>query len=165
MTLVVLSGCGGNNSPQNSGNNNSISNNKGTGAVNTGSPNTPPQNGNNNKPAAPSGRVVNVVSQDFKLSDGFIVPIERQTIVPDGFIGISTADEFDKIRLNSNGKYILMADIDLKSLSDYEPFDFTGFFDGNGYKIQFAAFYFTNISHSLTGTRIETIKKQVIGIW
>lgn len=57
--------------------------------------------------------------------------------VPDGYTPIYTAAEFDNIRNNLAGKYILMDDIDLSSYHYWEPIGstvapFTGELDGNG---------------------------------
>ncbi|GHH99736.1 fibronectin type III domain-containing protein [Neobacillus kokaensis] len=73
------------------------------------------------------------------------------TEVPDGYIGIYTMDDLDKVRQSLSGKYILMNDIDLSKSTDkgglydrngagWEPIGsketpFTGIFDGNNYKI------------------------------
>jgi len=92
-----------------------------------------------------------VVYEGFELHDGFIVPVERKTEVPEGYIGIYTFDDFNKIALEcspdeyywtsrsettvteSNTKsYILMNDISFPST--YEPpVAFYGTLDGNGY--------------------------------
>jgi len=87
--------------------------------------------------ASKKGRVTNVTSPEFELSDDFIVPVVRQTTVPEGYIGISTAEEFDKIRLNKAGNYILMGDIDLALILEWEPIDsFKGILDGNGFTVK-----------------------------
>jgi len=73
----------------------------------------------------------------------------RLTEVPEGYIGVYTAEDLDNVRENLNGKYILMNDIVLTP--DYymegNLFDggfvpigdsgnpFTGIFNGNGYVI------------------------------
>lgn len=81
--------------------------------------------------------VKNVTSQNFQLSEGFIVPIDVQSTVPDGWIGIYTVEEFVKISLNGANKYILMNDLDLTSLSKWTVVSINegGIFDGNGYTI------------------------------
>ena len=76
-----------------------------------------------------------VVSPNFSLTNGFIIPVEQQSTAPDGYIAIKTAEEFLKIGLNPTGFYILLNDIDLSEY-DYEPVEeFSGIFDGNGYLI------------------------------
>ena len=78
---------------------------------------------------------------------------EHLTEVPEGYLGIYTKDDLDSIKLDMAGKYILMNDIVFND-SDYvkggsfynsgkgwEPIgtsstNFTGVFDGNGYKIK-----------------------------
>ncbi|MBS4200530.1 InlB B-repeat-containing protein [Bacillus sp. FJAT-49732] len=64
------------------------------------------------------------------------------TEVPEGYIGIYTADDLDRVRENLSAKYILMNDIDLieKYSTGWMPIGseetaFTGVFDGNGKKI------------------------------
>lgn len=63
----------------------------------------------------------------------------RLTEVPEGYVGIYTADDFDLIRENPAGNFILMADIDLGGASHtpigdhLTPFD--GRFNGNGHVI------------------------------
>lgn len=69
--------------------------------------------------------------------------------VPDGYIGIYTAEDLNNIRNNLKGKYILMNNIDLSSYSQgkgWEPIikyidkdkslKFKGILDGNGYAIK-----------------------------
>ena len=46
---------------------------------------------------------------------------ENQTTVPDGYIGIYTAEDLYNIRNNLSGKYILMNDIDLSVYENWEP--------------------------------------------
>lgn len=63
----------------------------------------------------------------------------RLTEVPDGYIGVYTAEDLDAVRYNLNGKYILMNDIDLGG-KNFVPIGdsgdpFTGIFNGNGYVI------------------------------
>lgn len=61
------------------------------------------------------------------------------TEVPEGYVGIYTADDLNLIRENTDGNFILMADIDLGGkehtpIGDYlNPFN--GKFDGNGHVI------------------------------
>ena len=65
---------------------------------------------------------------------------ENKTSVPEGYIGIYTAEDLNNIRNNLSGKYILMNDIDLSVYENWEPIGdydnrFCGEFDGNGYQI------------------------------
>jgi hypothetical protein len=78
----------------------------------------------------------------------FIVPVVHQTTVPEGYVGVYTVEDLDNIRNNlfGNGKYIVMNDIDVSSVDNWEPIGersifgdinpFHGTFDGNGYKIE-----------------------------
>lgn len=66
-----------------------------------------------------------------------VVFAENQTSVPEGYIGIYTAEDLYNIRNNLSGKYILMNDIDLSVYENWEPIGtleepFTGELDGNG---------------------------------
>ena len=95
MTLS-LTACGGNNNVKSSSTGssyidegNSIDENNSTNG-----------NKNNDTDNTQQGRIINVTSQKFELSDGFIVPVEKQTTAPNGWIPITTAEEFTKINLN-----------------------------------------------------------------
>lgn len=60
--------------------------------------------------------------------------------VPEGYIGIYTAEDLNNIRNNLSGKYFLMNDIDLSVYENWEPIGtdnlpFTGEFNGNGNEI------------------------------
>jgi glucan-binding YG repeat protein len=77
---------------------------------------------------------------------------EQLSEVPEGYIGIYTVEDLDKVRNNLNNKYILMKNIDLSTATDeggtyfnsgagWEPIGseaapFTGIFDGNGHSIK-----------------------------
>jgi len=90
-----------------------------------------------NEAAIVYGRVLNVTSPYFELADGFIVPVVRLTAAPDDFIPIYTSDDFNRIRYNAAGNYILMADIDLSEIPDWEPIQsLQGVFEGNGFAIR-----------------------------
>lgn len=59
-----------------------------------------------------------------------------------GYTFISTVDEFTNIRSDLSGKYILMSDIDLGNITQWQPFggcnlaeSFTGVLDGQNHKI------------------------------
>lgn len=66
----------------------------------------------------------------------FIEPVTHITEVPEGYIGISNADELNNIRNSLSQKYILMSNIDLAEISNWMPIDnFNGVLDGNGYEI------------------------------
>lgn len=75
------------------------------------------------------------------LSLAFAAEDEAIAAVPDGYIGIYTAEDLDNIRNNLSGKYILMNDIDLSSYENWNPIGtsdapFTGELDGNGYTVE-----------------------------
>ena len=56
--------------------------------------------------------------------------------VPEGYIGIYTVEDFDYLRNSSTGQYILMNDIDMSNIDDWDGINFQGTFDGNNYEIQ-----------------------------
>lgn len=65
---------------------------------------------------------------------------ENQASVPEGYIGIYTAEDLNNARNNLSGKYILLNDLDLSVYENWEPIGtndspFTGIFDGNGFSI------------------------------
>ena len=92
-----------------------------------------------------------VVQEGCELHDGFIVDVQQQDTVPEGYIGVYTYEDFKKISDScpsdagikssndyknefTNGKFILMNDITLPD--DYDPAGvFYGVLDGNGYTI------------------------------
>ncbi len=76
------------------------------------------------------------------LNLDFVGESNRQETVPEGWVGIYTAEDLDSIRNDLDGKYILMNDLTFSE--DAEAFTpigtkdapFTGQFDGNGYVIR-----------------------------
>ena len=61
--------------------------------------------------------------------------------VPEGYTPIYTAEDFNNIRNDLDGKFILMNDIDLSVYDNWDPIGssetpFTGELDGNGYTIR-----------------------------
>lgn len=56
--------------------------------------------------------------------------------VPEGYIGIYTVEDLDYLRNSSTGQYILMNDIDMSNIDDWDGINFQGTFDGNNYEIQ-----------------------------
>jgi len=54
----------------------------------------------------------------------------------DRTVEISNAEELQQVRENPSGNYVLVDDIDLSHIDNFEPIgDFTGTFDGNGHTI------------------------------
>lgn len=76
------------------------------------------------------------VSDEFVMDkeqpDGFMVKLESKEEVPEGYVGIYTAD--DLLQMEEGGQYILMSDLDMSDVK-WETKDFKGTFDGNGYVI------------------------------
>lgn len=69
-------------------------------------------------------------------SEGFLVPVEQVTEVPEGYVGIYTAEDLYNIRNDLDGNYILMNDIDLSVYENWEPLPkFQGILNGNGHNI------------------------------
>ncbi len=65
---------------------------------------------------------------------------ENQPAVPEGYIGIYTAEDLNNIRNGLDGQYILASHIDLSGYSEWSVIGkygapFTGEIDGNGYSI------------------------------
>ena len=89
--------------------------------------------------------ITSVVHPEFELTNGFIEPVEQVDKAPEGFIPISTAEEFSKIGLNPAASYILMADIDLAGRDWALISDFSGILEGNGYTVR-------NASDAIFGT-------------
>ena len=54
-------------------------------------------------------------------TDGFLVPVAQKDTVPYGYTGIYTAEDFNNIRENLSGQYILMNDIDLSLFQSWNP--------------------------------------------
>lgn len=91
----------------------------------------------------PYGRDFGEYGLDFIACDlSNVCPIISIVILKDDCIPIYTPDELLRINDNLAGDYILMADIDLSEMGDWEPIggrfgerQFTGSLDGNGHSI------------------------------
>lgn len=70
-------------------------------------------------------------------SAGFISSIQQQDLVPDGYTGIYSQTDLEKITANPSGLYILMEDIEVSNWIPICQSDnpFTGVFEGNGHTI------------------------------
>lgn len=64
----------------------------------------------------------------------FILPVEQVYEVPEGYTGIYSAADLQKIKDNSEGKYILMDNIIMNGIS-LRAIGFKGELEGNGYTI------------------------------
>ncbi len=69
-------------------------------------------------------------------TDNFETQVQHITSVPDGYIGIYTADDLQNIKLNPNANYILMNDIDLSGYVFESLYYESGTFNGNNYSIK-----------------------------
>lgn len=83
--------------------------------------------------------------------------------VPDGFTGIYNNENLDAIRSNPAGRYILMNDIDLSSVANWQPIGdetspFSGVFYGNGHTIK-------NLTVTITPKTKYDVKKCGIGLF
>lgn len=87
----------------------------------------------------------------FELSydniEGFISSEEPKTEIPNGYKGIYSVEDLKNVK--SNGKYILMADLDLTDASGYSLREFEGILDGNYHVISGSQKY---IVSTLSGT-------------
>ena len=89
-----------------------------------------------------------VLALVFSISS-FMFVAAAETVsdeVPEGYTPIYTAKEFNNIRNNLAGKYILMDDIDLSDYYKWNPIGssgepFTGELDGNGYSVSDMTIY------------------------
>lgn len=74
-------------------------------------------------------------------NDCFIKSVTVNKTVPDGYTAITNIEELNAVRNNLDGKYVLMNDVDLSSVSAWKPIGnkdvpFTGVFNGNGYSVK-----------------------------
>ncbi|MCZ2258651.1 InlB B-repeat-containing protein [Sporosarcina sp. G11-34] len=84
-----------------------------------------------------------IFSENLVKAEGLTKEYNYLTEVPNGYIGIESIEDLNKVRSGLGAKYILMNDIDLTketSVDGWIPIGnrdkpFTGVFDGNGYKI------------------------------
>lgn len=60
---------------------------------------------------------------------------EHLSEVPDGYIGIYTIEDLKNSGYNTKGNYILMNDLDLSSVADWDGINNDAVFDGNNYTI------------------------------
>lgn len=60
---------------------------------------------------------------------------EHLSEVPNGYIGIYTVEDLQNSTFNTEGNYILMNDLDLSSVADWEGINNKSTFDGNNYTI------------------------------
>ena len=70
-----------------------------------------------------------------------LTPLTEDEAIAQGYTLIKTADDLNNIRNNLSGKYILMNDIDLSSIINWQPIGdasnaFTGELNGNGHVIK-----------------------------
>lgn len=68
------------------------------------------------------------------IRNGFIKEGEAQEEIAEGYTGIYSAEDLQKLKENENGKYMLMSDIDMSGIP-WETVDFKGVFDGNYHRI------------------------------
>lgn len=88
---------------------------------------------------------------------------------------IKTAEDFNNIRQNLQGTYVLGNDIDLSSIPNFEPLGvyytetstrndyFHGILDGNGYAIKNAKVHYSNMLNISEGTEILDTNSDVYG--
>lgn len=87
--------------------------------------------------------------------------IHHLTEVPDNYIGIYTVDDLINSDYNRDANYILMNDLDLSSIDDWEGISNDAIFDGNNYTVsnikstQIGLFDIANIVCNLSIENIE----------
>ena len=91
----------------------------------TGSP--PPPESSNPAQGAGFGGVINRITEEEAIQQGYTI--------------LKTAQDLENIRNDLSGKYILMGDIDMTSVSNWDPIGddttaFTGELNGNGFVIR-----------------------------
>ena len=91
----------------------------------TGSP--PPPDSPNSAPGTGSGGSINRITEEEAIQQGYTI--------------LKTAQDLENIRNDLSGKYILMGDIDMTSVSNWDPIGddttmFTGELNGNGFVIR-----------------------------
>lgn len=71
---------------------------------------------------------------DKGMRNGFMQEGEAQEEITEGYVGIYSVEDLQKLKENTKGKYILMSDIDMSGVL-WETIDFWGVFDGNYHRI------------------------------
>lgn len=89
----------------------------------------------------PSAKTVTEVVENTSDFINAVQQLSEDEAVAQGYTVIKTAAELDNIRNNLSGKYILMNDIDLSSISNWNSIggeynSFSGVLNGNGYAIK-----------------------------
>lgn len=77
----------------------------------------------------------NSISDENNITENKNEAVLHKTEVPEGYIGIYTVQDLINAGDNESGQYILMNDLDLKSVEDWEGIVNLGVFDGNNYTI------------------------------
>lgn len=77
----------------------------------------------------------NSISGESDSTENNSDAVLHKTEVPEGYIGIYTVDDLINSGANENAKYILMNNLDLTSVEDWEGIVNLGIFDGNNYMI------------------------------
>lgn len=85
-------------------------------------------------PLSPRSALADDAESETLFPESFMVREGQLETVPDGWIGISTAEELRTI--SDGGCYILMEDIDLSAWGNWDPIAFQGAFDGNGHVVK-----------------------------
>ncbi len=82
-------------------------------------------------------------ASDPSVQSSYVDRLTESEAIAQGYTIIKTADDLNNIRNDMSGKYILMGDIDLSSVSNWDPIGdynardgFSGELNGNGYTIK-----------------------------
>ncbi len=78
----------------------------------------------------------NSILNESNITENQNEAVLHKTEVPEGYIGIYTIEDLINSGANENGKYILMNDLDLSSVSDWKGIRNEEIFDGNNYVIK-----------------------------
>lgn len=119
--------------------NNTLNNNINNNNSNTNSSNNNSQNQDNSSDSISSencnNSTQNSADYDYYYNRNVMPEVTRKTKVPDGYIGIYTVDDLKNADLKINKKYILMNNLNLSGINDWEGITNKSTFDGNGYTI------------------------------
>lgn len=78
---------------------------------------------------------ITVSGNNSSAENNFEPQTEHISEVPDGYIGIYTVEDLKNAGYNTKGNYILMNDLDLSSVADWDGINNDSVFDGNNYTI------------------------------
>jgi len=108
-----------------------------------------------------SGTAIITATTSNGLTDTCILTVPELSEDWSGYYKIYTASDFNNIRNDPEGRYVLMNDINLSAYSSWEPIGyFTGVLDGNGYTISGVRIYDDSIT--LTSQQYQSARYGLI---